>query len=109
MIIYGAKGKSLKAEPFEGKKCAHCGNTTQFAVPVVRYIHIFFIPIFLIKKTAFLICGHCKKQTEAKDFEKEIKVDIKEKAYENTKLFKYFIGLLVIPAFVLFITLVTGM
>lgn len=77
MIIYGMRSSHL--ESFDASiTCVSCGQRDKTVVSVFgRYVHIFWIPLFPIGKTAVTYCEHCQASFENKDFSPHLKADIK--------------------------------
>lgn len=111
MIIYGYKEKQFKALELSQEKCQYCDNEKQVVYLFCRYVHIYWIPFFPIKKVARMQCQHCKAVKEEKEMnaqEKEFINNIK-KSSKFPK--RYFIGLIIILALFIvpmFLSLVGG-
>lgn len=66
MIIYGWSAKNIKQAPLENHECPHCQQKQSVLVIFARYAHIFWIPLFPFKKSAVIVCQHCKNETDEK-------------------------------------------
>jgi transcription elongation factor Elf1 len=66
MIVYGWNAKNIKQAPLENYECPQCQQKQSVLVIFAKYVHIFWIPVFPYKKSALIVCGHCKKETEEK-------------------------------------------
>jgi hypothetical protein len=102
LYVFGTKGKAIKGKVVENEACTHCGQTTQVVTPVIRYFHIFWIPVFLYKKIFVLVCPHCKKQTTSKQVFEPKASKLKELAYEGVNTYFYYTGAVFIAAVLLF-------
>ena len=67
MIVYGWNAKNIKQAPLESYECPQCQQKQSVLVIVAKYVHIFWIPVFPFKKSAVLVCNHCKKETDEKN------------------------------------------
>jgi hypothetical protein len=66
MIVYGWNAKNIKQAPLENYECPQCQQKQSVLVIFAKYVHIFWIPVFPYKKSAIIVCNHCKKETEEK-------------------------------------------
>lgn len=66
MIVYGWNAKNIKQAPLENYECTQCQQKQSVIVFFVKYVHLFWIPVFPFKKTAVIVCTHCKHETEEK-------------------------------------------
>jgi len=66
MIVYGWNAKNIKQAPLENYECPQCQQKQSVLVIFAKYVHIFWIPVFPYKKSAVIVCQHCKKETEEK-------------------------------------------
>jgi hypothetical protein len=64
MIVYGWNAKNIKQAPLETYECPQCQQKQSVLVIFAKYVHIFWIPVFPYKKSAVIVCNHCKKETE---------------------------------------------
>lgn len=98
MVIFGTKGKAFKGKVVNEETCKHCGQTQQVVTPVVRYVHIFWIPVAIYKKLTVLICPHCKKQTSSREMTGVVENRLKDIAYEGVNTYMYYTGAVFIAA-----------
>ncbi|HEX7753853.1 MAG TPA: hypothetical protein VF421_00795 [Niabella sp.] len=103
MIIFGTRGKVLKtnAAPLD---CGHCGTKSAVYLRfVVRYFHIFWIPIFPTSKKGVTQCTHCKEVL----YENQLPAGLRATYYtEKQKVrtpLQYYTGLLLVGVFALFV------
>jgi hypothetical protein len=66
MIVYGWNTKNIKQAPLDNYECPNCQQKESVLVIFARYIHIFWIPVFPIKKAAIIVCNQCKHETDEK-------------------------------------------
>lgn len=104
MIIYGWNTKTIKEASLDNYECPNCNQKQSVLLLFARYVHIFWIPVFPYKKSAVIVCAHCKKETDEKGIGAATGVDVKQ-LKSTVPLPKYlFSGLAVIAAGVLFLT-----
>jgi hypothetical protein len=93
MIIYGTRGKQLKHVVAVDKTCSHCENTEHVAVGVIRYVHIFWIPLLMYSKKVFRQCIHCKQTNEMPQVEKDTNAESIKSLFSFKNTWMYFMGL----------------
>lgn len=61
MIIYGTKKKEIENEVLM-EKCPYCGHQNTVVMHVIqKYVHIFWIPLFPLRKIGATHCEFCKQ------------------------------------------------
>ncbi len=81
MVIFGSGKANLTNEVLPNCICPHCETKGQMQLHLYRsHAHIFWIPIFPMKKKGVAECQHCKKAFEPKQFSEEM-----EKEYGKIK------------------------
>ncbi len=98
LYIFGTKGKAIKGKIVGDEPCSHCGKTPQVVTPIVKYFHIFWIPVVLYKKMIVLTCPHCKKQSSEKELGPSKVKEFKEVAFNEVSTYQYFTGLAIFIA-----------
>ena len=73
MIIYGSREKVLKQSPFPGHSCTNCGQEDTYMVVSCLYGHIFWIPLFPVRKTLRVVCANCKHVAKPKELGGEVR------------------------------------
>lgn len=101
MIIFGVRNKLLK-NPVAQPMLLHCdycqsGNTVQ-AYWMIKYLHIFWIPMFPYGKQTITVCTHCKKTKYPQEFTQNDLQQLQTVGYPKTPL-KYYTGLILIGLF----------
>ncbi|GEM_PF-959953 len=88
MLIFGTNKFKLKHAPFKGHRCVRCDREETAIKIFGHYFHIFFIPIFPLKKSAIIGCKSCKHinapnevDQSVKDFMKSAKQSVKQPWY----------------------------
>jgi hypothetical protein len=96
MIIYGYKEKPFVALESTQVKCGNCDTDKQFVYLFCRYVHIYWIPFFPIKKVARIQCQHCKIVKEEKEMSLQELELINNLKRDHKLPKKYFAGLIII-------------
>lgn len=96
MIIYGSRSKpTAHTVPIENVDCPNCQNQGMLSKGILRYFHIYWIPMFIVRKTAVLICPHCKYVADSSDLSKETVKELKGLVYKGKATWVYNFGLLI--------------
>ncbi len=66
MIVYGWNAKNIKQALLDTYECPNCQQKQSVLFISAKYIHIFWIPLFPFKKSAIIVCNHCKHETDEK-------------------------------------------
>jgi hypothetical protein len=96
IVFYGTKGKVVGGPQKQGVACASCGNTTQGTFGVIRYFHIFWIPVLPYKKEVGTECPQCKQTLLGKEVPENIRHDIREQVFTGGKMLPMFAGIILI-------------
>jgi len=101
MIIFGTRTKVLanRSQSAIGN-CAYCGTAQSlFAYRQVKYIHIFWIPLFPYASEIITMCTHCKKLSYQREIDPQTLQSISSGTIRKTPI-GYFAGLVLIGLFV---------
>ena len=79
MIFFGSRGKTISGEIVEGIQCPHCEKEEFITFGIMRYFHLYWIPMFLTSRVAGIECTHCKKTLIGKEIPKELSQNVKIK------------------------------
>lgn len=102
MIIYGTREKAFIDNKQEASNCPYCDQEyTLVSGHIVRYFHIFWIPIFPFKDNLFSYCSHCKNTKHENEMSLEDRFKIKQRVH-NRKPIWLFSGLIIIGTFLCF-------
>jgi DNA-directed RNA polymerase subunit RPC12/RpoP len=104
MIFFGSRGKTISGEIVEGIQCPHCEKQEFITFGIMRYFHLYWIPMFLTSRVAGIECTHCKKTLIGKEIPKELSQKIKATVFTKKKILPMFSGLIILACFVLFMT-----
>jgi len=94
MIFFGTRGKVMEiGEPIEDFECPHCGNLGMNSVGAIRYFHIYWIPMFVTKRSAVMICPHCKYNVADDELDSGASKALRSIVFGKNKLIGYNLGL----------------
>jgi len=104
MIIFGKRARILSSELSHSVQCPNCKKGDSIIMSIfIKYIHIFWIPVFPYGKNGISQCKYCMHTLAEKDMPPELK-----SAYNNLKSKKssiaYFAGLILISIIITFNT-----
>jgi len=105
MIFYGTKASTIKNGQIINVDCPNCETNSSMIYSVFgKYAHIYWIPLFPIKKITITECNNCKKTFEYKELHQAIQTKLdreKEKDGAKTPIWM-FSGLFIIATLVAF-------
>lgn len=96
MIIWGIRTKSLTGENLNTVECPKCGNRDFLTSGLLRYMHIFWIPLFVVGKKPSIQCSQCQKILEKKELTSDLKKEIKSIVFTNRKTMPKNFGIIAI-------------
>ena len=96
IVFYGTKGKVIAGPQKQGVACSSCGNATQNTFGVLRYFHIFWIPLFPIKREVGTECPQCKQTIVGKEVSDTVRNSVKEAVFTTGKVLPMFTGLVIL-------------
>ena len=100
MIVFGTRGKAIPGPRKQGVVCESCGKEEHATYGVLRYFHVFWIPVFPTMKQAVMECAHCKKVLRGKEVPERVRRDVAEKVFTRGRVFPMFAGLAVVAVLV---------
>ena len=59
MLIWGIRTKIINGQEMQSIKCPSCGKSDFAVAGVIRYIHLFWIPLFVVSKKLTFPCRQC--------------------------------------------------
>lgn len=68
MILFGRKAHHLKLQEDSSQNCSKCGSQRTAISLFQKYFHVFWMPVFPIKKEAASQCLNCKQVLVEKKF-----------------------------------------
>lgn len=94
MIVYGTRGKVIQGQQINNMACKACGNQSHTTFGVLRYFHIFWIPVFPTMRAPGTECLKCKQTLMGKDLPEQVRQDIKSAVFTKKTLLPAFAGLI---------------
>jgi len=98
VIIFGSKSKVVQGEYIEGGECPSCGHNQFGTFGLLKYFHIFWIPVIPVSRKAGMQCTHCKKTLVGKELPSDVSSKIKKMVFTNKNTAPMFAGLIIIVA-----------
>ncbi len=102
MIFFGTKGKTISGETIQTEMCENCGKYEHKTFGILRYFHLYWIPVIPTSKKVGIECTHCKKTLIGKEVPKEISQEIKPMIFTKSKVLPMFSGLIIIICLISF-------
>lgn len=96
MIVFGTRGRAIPGPRKQGIVCESCGKEEHATFGVLRYFHVFWIPVFPTMKQLVLECTHCKKVLRGKEVPERVRRDIGEKIFTRGRVLPLFSGLAIV-------------
>jgi hypothetical protein len=108
MIIFGTRGKTIAGSNRRGIACSACGQEEHAAYGNLRYFHLFFIPMFPIRREPVLQCRHCRKTLVGGEIPEPARGEIVRQVFTGKRTAPMFIGTAIAVVLALFIVVVGG-
>jgi hypothetical protein len=102
MLIFGTRGKILGGPPVQGQSCPNCGQSNYLSFGVVRYFHIFWIPVFPYSKKVGVECTNCKHTATGKEVPDILQDPVRPEIFSRNKTLPLFTGSVLIAGVVAF-------
>jgi hypothetical protein len=91
VIIFGSKSKVVQGQYVEGDP--------QFGTfGLMKYFHIFWIPVIPVSRKAGMECTHCKKTLVGKELPPDLSSKIKKTVFTKKNMVPMFAGLIIFVA-----------
>lgn len=98
MIIFGTKGKVVSGDTIQSAPCPNCNHTSYNAFGLLRYFHIFWIPVLVVSRKAGLECQNCKHTLLGKQLDTQLGQQIKRTVFSMKNTLPMFSGLILLVA-----------
>jgi DNA-directed RNA polymerase subunit RPC12/RpoP len=103
MIFFGSKGKTISGQVVEGIQCPNCESQKFITFGIIRYFHLYWIPMFLTSRKVGIECTHCKRTLIGKEIPKDLSKQIKTMVFTKRNTIPMFSGLIIIACLALFV------
>lgn len=94
MIIFGTRGRMVPGPRKQGVPCDACGKEDHATYGILRYFHVFFIPVFPTSRQPAMECLHCKKALVGKEIPERTRADIARAVFTRGQVVPMFSGLI---------------
>lgn len=93
MIVFGTRGRIVKGPQKRGVPCGACGMDVHATFGVLRYFHVFWIPMFPTMRQPGMECLHCKKALVGKEIPERVRQDVAAAVFTRARVLPTFAGL----------------
>ncbi len=92
MIVFGTRGSVVTGPQKRGVPCAACGMDVHATSGVLRWFHVFWIPVFPTLKQPAMECLHCKKTLVGKEIPERVRKDVAATVFTRRRVLPTFAG-----------------
>ncbi|MCB1821475.1 MAG: hypothetical protein KDI73_07830 [Candidatus Competibacteraceae bacterium] len=96
MIILGSKSKFIDGDLLSSLECPVCGRTSYGSFGILRYLHIYLVPVFPLSQNVGIECLHCQKQLVDKQLPPPLKLALKKSIFRKKNILPMFSGFLLV-------------
>lgn len=96
MIFFGTKGKVIAGEQMLGTQCPDCGNSQFTSFGILRYFHLYWIPVFPTSKKIGMECANCKQTLMDNDVPAHLADQIRSGVFTAGRMLPMFSGLIIL-------------
>jgi hypothetical protein len=100
MIVYGTRGRVVSGPMKNDAACPQCGKSPLRTAGVIRYFHVFWIPLFPYKRIEVLECPACNAARLGPDVPEPARSEIRRTLLGGAKLTPLFVGLILLAGLV---------
>lgn len=94
MIIWGLKKKIIDKGSIQTVECHQCSNRELGLRGLLRYLHIFWIPVFTIQKKTFALCRNCNLEFDKKSLPESLYKELDKQVFTGRVRLLYNFGIL---------------
>ena len=95
MIFFGTRGKVIPGTQINNMACKSCGNQSHNTFGVLRYFHVFWIPVFPTMQKPGTECLKCKHTLMGKELPDQVRESIKSEVFTKKRVLPMFAGLII--------------
>ena len=97
IIFFGSNRSSLAKINTSHTTCGYCGQQGTQSIEIIgSYAHIYWIPLFPLRKHVKATCSHCKQQVLKEEFSSELRSVYERNQEEGRRPLWHWAGLIVI-------------
>jgi hypothetical protein len=104
-MIFGIRGKTVKGPIITMKPCSSCDCCTFLAHGVLKYFHLYWIPMFIISKKVGVQCTQCNQGLTHAQIPKIVSNKIKHTIFNKKNTTPFFAGPIILFALIMFIVI----
>lgn len=102
MVFFGSRGKVVPGRQVDTIECPECGNRQFLTFGILRYFHIYWIPVIPIGRNVGAECGHCKKTLMDEEVPSLVAKNVQSSVFTAKRMLPMFTGAIIIVALGLF-------
>lgn len=106
MIIFGVRGKVCSGPMIDHVECPYCAQDAAQSFGILRYFHIFWIPMFVYGSSRGIECKHCKRTYIGQEMPESLQKKMPEKIYKKSTLFFCNFGISIIVLLFLWVSVI---
>jgi len=96
MIIFGTQSKSVNGPALMSSTCPRCGSGGQATSGVIRYFHLFWIPVFPISRRVAVTCNLCRFTRDQHQIPAPLADNVKRMLFTQRTMLPMFSGSIII-------------
>jgi len=104
-MVFGIKGKMVKGPIITMNACKSCNCCTFLAHGVLKYFHLYWIPMFIFSKKVGVQCTQCNQGLLHEQIPNMVSNKIKRTIFNKKNTLPFFAGPIVLCALVMFIVI----
>ena len=96
IIIFGTRSKKFSGKSIQSLTCPNCGDNSHNTFGIIRYFHIFWIPVLPFRKLAGVECQHCGKARVGKEVPAPVIDGVRNTVFSWNNTLPWYTGLVLI-------------
>lgn len=108
LFVFGTRSKVFAGPPKRGVSCRACGHDEHATSGVLRWFHVFFVPVFPTRKQVAMQCVHCKKALVGAEVPERLRDELAAALFPARRVAPMFVGTLLAALLVLAVVAAGG-